>query len=228
MFERYDFSNFHLDFWESCENGLIALEEIPEGFNRTLAKLDRLSEAFEFEGKWYDSLEDVYHVGSAKEFDNIKQFISSVNVNSIKKNYNKDKQYPLDFHIQLIDPKSLKRIAFMVVYESNPFGEGVYGGEKPNCRIILYKLKAYAVERTDTKHKFAFAIKSQNDIARAIEDPSTRIVWHEDPRKTIGRLKPSEVYREVVSAINKLNSNGYIVVGDDFDAVMERIIDASR
>ena len=229
MFEKYENTNFHLDFWESCENKTFNIQrEIPEGFNKTLAKLNRLSEAFEFEGKWYDSLEDVYHVGSAKEFDNARQFASAVSIDNIKKNYPNDKQDPIDFHIQFIDPKTLKRIAFMIVYESNPFGKGAFGGQKPNCRLILFKSNAYAVERIDTKHKFAFEIKSKEDIKRIKEDPSLRIVWHEKPRKTLDKLKPSEIQREIVMAVSKLNSSGYITVGDDFDSTMERILNATR
>lgn len=229
MFEKYENTNFHLDFWESCENGTITVNrEIPEGFEKVLSKLNRITEAFEFEGKWYDSLEDVYHVGSAKEFENSRQLLNATNPINIKKNYPNDKQYPVDFHIQFIDPKTLKRIAFMIVYEQNPFGQGSYGGQKNCCRLILFKSKAFAVERIDTKHKFAFAIKSQSDIKRVKENPALRFVWHEDPRKTLDKLKPSEIYNELLAAVNKLNSAGYFTVGDDFDAVMEKIVNATR
>lgn len=232
MFERYENSNFHLDFWESCENGTCFIHpEIPEGFEKTLAKINRITEAFEFEGKWYDSLDDVYHVGSAKEFDDPRQLMKAVNVANIRKNYPTDNKYPVDFHIQFIDPKNLKRVALMVVYESNPFGKGPYGGEKATCRIVLFKSKAFAISRTQTTNKFAFEIKNKEDVKRVYSDQGLRIIWHPDPRKDIKGLKPSEVQREIVSAMSKLNSAGYYVIGEEddaFDRTMRKILNATR
>ena len=234
MFNNYDNKNFHLDFWESCENGTAFINrDIPEGFNKTLARLNSITERFQFEGKWYDSLEDVYHTGTAKEFSDTQSFLKYTNPQYIKNNYRSDSKFPVDFFIQFIDPKTLKRIAFMVVYEKQPFEtSSVYGGEKPNCRLILYKGKAYAVEKTDTKHKFAFAIKTLADAKRAYDGAGLRIVWHEEPRKTLDKLKPSEVHRELIMGVSKLNSSGYWVIdsNDDegFDKAMERILNATR
>lgn len=230
MFNNYK-SNFHLDLWESCENETVGFPiKRNSSFNRInqiIEKFDSLNEAIEVEGKWYNNLEDLYHVGSAKKFDDTRLLLNTTNPMNLKKKFPKDSQYPIDFFIQFIDPKTLKVVSFMIVYEQNPFGEGSYGGQKNCCRLILYKTKAFAMEKTDTKHKFAFIVKNARDIKNVKENPSLRIIWQDEPRKTIPNLKPSEIQNELLAAVKTLNSNGYIVI-DDFDDTIERILNAAR
>ena len=185
MFEKYDSSNFHLDFWESCENGTATIIkndipewfDIPEGVKITLDlmnKLNFLGESFEYEGKVYDNFEDVFHIGSYVEsVKSIKQLANLLSPEKIKKSYPDDKDYPLDFFIQFIDPNTLKRIGLMIVYEANPYEAGKY--DKKTGRIIVYKAKAFAAIKSGASWKFSFMINNKKDIIKARDNDDLRI-----------------------------------------------------
>ena len=221
MFERYE-SNFNLDLWERINTNSIPEwlgETAPVGIEKTISRWNRklMNESFEFEGKVYDSLEDVYHVGTAREFDNARQFLKMLDPRNLKITYKKEKDYPLDGFIEFIDPKTLKRIAFMVVYTNMPFAIDRMQGEKPIGKLILFKGKAFAAEILNKKARLQFMINNQSDIDAALKDKSLRINWHWEPRKTLDNLKPSEIYNELIQAVSKLNSAGYKVVKDDIE-----------
>lgn len=216
MFENYK-SNYNLDLWEAIDrDDLLEGYYFPKNINRFLRMLDDVAicEGIEVDGKYYDNLEDVYHVGTAKEFSDAKQFLKAIYPQNLKQTYKNDRNYPIDFFIEAIDPKTLKRVAFMIVYERNPFGEGIYGGEKPECKLILFKGKAFAAEVLNNKHRLAFMIKDRNDIDKAVEDKALRISWHWENRKVIDKLKPSQIYSEMIAAISKLKNAKYDFVSD--------------
>lgn len=220
MFENYK-SNYNLDLWEAVDRNEVRNyygESIPEGIDKSLRMLDNafISEAIEVDGKVYDNLEDVYHVGTVKEFTDPKQFLKAIYPQNLKAAYKNDKDYPIDFWIESIDPQSLKRIGFMIVYERNPFGVGLYGGEKPEGRLIVYKGKAFAAEVFNNKHRLAFMIKNSQDIDKAAEDQALRVSWHWE-KKNLTKLKPSQIYSEMLAGINKLKSAKYDFVSSNTD-----------
>lgn len=236
MFDNYENKNFHLDFWESCENGTASLvksnipewSNVPEGVEKVLESLNKrefLGEGIEVDGKIYDSLEDVYHVGSYVEtINSVKQLAKLISPENIRKSYPNDKNYPLDFFIQFVDPATLKRVALMIVYNSNPYELGKY--DKKTGRIIVYKAKAFAAKKSGASWKFSFMINDKNDIIKARDDKDLRITWSFDPRKTIYDLSPRAIQNNVLAVVSKLNA--YKIVDDNVEEVVEDIIYGTR
>ena len=216
MFKSYK-SSYNLDLWEALDRNEISnyrKEFIPENIDKFLKLLDNnyISEGIEVEGKYYDNLDDVYHVGTAKEFSDPKQLLKVLYPFNIKSNYRKTQDYPMDFYIEAIDPKCLKRIGFMLIYKSIPFDKS--GFEKKECRLILYKGKAFAAEVINKKHRLAFMIDNIADVEEAIRDKALRVSWNWE-KKVVDDLTPSQIYNEIRAAVAKLKSANYRFVDDD-------------
>lgn len=216
MFENYK-SSYNLDLWEAIDRDQV--EDYYESttsftIEETLEALDRkyLSEGVEVDDKYYDNLDDLYHIGKSKEFTNPKQFLKAMEPFTFVKTYKYVNDYPVDFFIEAIDPQSLHRIAFMITYTKVPVGED--GGEKPVCELIMYKGKALATEILSNKHRLAFLIKNVHDIDKVLADKALRITWHWQ-KKVINNLKPSEAYYEMRMAMSKLQSAKYDFINSD-------------
>ena len=236
MFKNYENNNFHLDLWESCDNGTACIRkdipewsDLPESIIKTLKLMNRnifLGESFEYEGKIYDNFEDVFHIGSYVEsIKDIKHLAKILTPENIKKKYPNDKSYPVDFFAQFVDPDTLKRVGLMIVYQSNPYELGKY--DKKVGRIIVYKAKAFAAVRSGGSWKFGFMINNKSDIVKARDNENLRISWNFEPRKIIYDLSPRAIQNNVSAVVSILRD--YIVVGeDDFESVIEDILDGTR
>lgn len=233
MFEIYENNNYHLDFWESCDNGTAdihrSLNIRPVSIKEVLSIMNSksyfLDEGVEVDGKVYDNLEDVYHVGSYVEFvKSVKQLSKLVNPENIRKSYPNEKDYPVDFFTQFLDPVTLKRVGLWIAYKSIPFENGRY--DKKVGKITVFKAKAFAARKQGATWKFDFMINNKSDIAKVKKDPDLKISWTFEPRKALEDLSPRAIQQNVLGVASKLTT--YKVVGDDFAEVVEDIVNAAR